>query len=108
MLWAAASLGFMLSGELTIPSAKSYDAGTHLSFQDVTVDGVHNPHILRVNLKVSKTDRFRVVVNVYVGTTGNGLCQLCFIIWWQETRAQVHSSSLRMGAPSHGQNLSSR
>ena len=76
MLWAAASLcffGFMRSGELTIPSAKSYDAGAHLSFQDVTMDCVHNPRILRVNLKASKTDPFRVGVNVYVGTTGNGL-----------------------------------
>ena len=52
MLWAAASLcffGFMRLGELTIPSAKSYDAGAHLSFQDVTMDCVHNPRILRVN-----------------------------------------------------------
>ena len=89
MLWAAASLcffGFMRSGELTIPSAKSYDAGAHLSFQDVTVDCVHNPRILRVNLKTSKTDPFRVGINVYVGTTGNALCPITAMLHYMVAR----------------------
>ena len=89
MLWAAASLcffGFMQSGELTIPSMKSYDAGAHLSFQDVTVDCVHNPRILRVNLKASKTDPFRVGVNVYVETTGNGLRPVTAVLHYMVAR----------------------
>ena len=56
MLWAAASLcffGFMRSGELTIPSASSYDAGAHLNFNDVTVDCIQNPRTLRVHLKAT-------------------------------------------------------
>ena len=70
----------MESGELTIPSAKSYDEGAHLSFQDVLVDSVHNPRILRVHLKASKTDPFRVGVNVYGGTTGNALCPVTAVL----------------------------
>ena len=64
----------MRSGELTIPTASAYDEGAHLSFDDVAVDCVHDPHILRVHLKASKTDPFRVGVNVPVGRTGNPLC----------------------------------
>ena len=76
----------MRSGELTIPSAKSYDEGAHLSFQDVLVDSVHNPRILRVHLKASKTDPFRVGVNVYVGTTGTALCPVTAVLHYMVTR----------------------
>ena len=55
MLWAAASLcffGFLLSGEITIPSDSSYDKGAHLSYDDVAVDCIYSPWILKVRLKV--------------------------------------------------------
>ena len=100
ILFAAASLcffGFMRSGELTIPSVTSYDEGAHLSFNDATVDCIHNPHILRVYLKASKTDPFRVGVNIYVGRTGTPFAQqrLYCITWWQEGRVVVLFSDLR-------------
>jgi hypothetical protein len=91
MLFAAASLcffGFMRSGELTIPSASSYDEGAHLSFNDVAVDCMHNPRLLRVRLKASKTDPFRVGVNVYVGRTENTLCPVTAVLRYMVARGQ--------------------
>ena len=91
MLFAAASLcffGFMRSGELTIPSATSYDEGAHLSFNDVAVDCMHNPRILRVYLKASKTDPFRVGVHIYVGRTGNTLCPVIAVLHYMVARGR--------------------
>lgn len=89
MLWAAASLcffGFMRSGEITIPSASSYDEGAHLSFKDVAVDCVQAPRILRVHLKASKTDPFRVGVHIYVGRTENSLCPVTAVLHYMVAR----------------------
>ena len=86
MLWAVASLCFMRSGELTIPTTTSYNEGAHLNFSDVTVDCMNNPRILRVQLKTSKTDPFRVGVNIYVGRTGNLLCPVTAILRYMVAR----------------------
>lgn len=70
MLWAAALLcffGFMRSGELTIPSDSSYDESAHLSFKYVSVDSFRNPQVLRVRIKASKTDLFRLGVDYLWG-----------------------------------------
>ncbi len=77
MMWAAASLcffGFLRSGEITVPSDAAFDERTHLSFRDVSVDRLDNPSILKVRLKVYKTDPFRVGVDVCVGQSGCSLC----------------------------------
>lgn len=104
MLFAAASLcffGFMRSGELTIPSAASYDEGAHLSFSDVAVDCIRNPRILRVYLKASKTDPFRLGVNIYVGRTGNTLCPVTAVLHYMVARGQDKGPFFRFedGAP---------
>ena len=100
MLWAAASLcffGFMRSGELTIPSASSYDAGAHLSFNDVTVDCIQNPRTLRVHLKASKTDPFRVGINIYVGRMGNALCPVTAVLRYMVSRRPEAEPLFRFG-----------
>ena len=46
MRWAACCMcffGFLRSGEFTVPSAKEYDPGGHLSEGDVTLDNVLAP-----------------------------------------------------------------
>ena len=63
MLWAAASLcffGFLRSGEITVPSDSTFDEGAHLSFKDVAVDSFQEPRLLKVRIKASKTDPFRL------------------------------------------------
>ena len=77
MLWAAATLcffGFLQSGETTIPTESGFDEGAHLTFNDVTVDCMDNPKMLKVRIKASKTDPFRLGVDIFVGRTGNTLC----------------------------------
>lgn len=89
MLWVAASLsffGFMRSGELTIPSAASYDEGSHLTFNDVAVDSLSKPSVLQVRLKASKTDPFCLRVNIYVGRTGNSLCPVSAVLHYMVAR----------------------
>lgn len=66
--------GFFHSGEITISSDSSYDKGAHLSYEDIAVDRLHCPRVLKVRLKASKTDPFRVGVDIFVGKTGNQLC----------------------------------
>ena len=76
MLWAAVTLcffGFFRSGEITVPTTSAFDEGAHLTFRDVTVDSVEHPQVLRVRLKASKTDPFRVGINVFVGRTDKGV-----------------------------------
>jgi len=77
MLWAAASLcffGFLRSGEITVPSDSAFEEGTHLTFRDVAVDNLDSPKSMRVTIKASKTDPFRMGVDVYVGRTQDALC----------------------------------
>ncbi len=61
--------GFFRSGEITVPSAGSFCPKTHLTFEDVTVDSRQAPTLLCVRLKASKTDPFRVGVDVFIGKT---------------------------------------
>lgn len=77
MLWAAVTLcffGFLRSGEITVPSDSGFDEGAHLSFRDVAVDSLKDPTSLKIRIKASKTDPFRVGVDIYVGKTNNQLC----------------------------------
>ena len=72
MLWAACCMcyfGLLCSGEVTIPSAREYDPGGHLSEEDVTLDNVSAPTLVQVQIKASKTDPFRKRVVVYLGRT---------------------------------------
>ena len=75
MLWAACCtcfFGFLRSGEITVPSAKEYDAGCHLSEGDVALDCSTAPSAVQVKIKASKIDPFR---KVYLGMT--------FVQWGQ-------------------------
>lgn len=89
MLWAAAALcffAFLRSGELTVPSDTAYDEGAHLSFQDVAADSLVNPRSLRVRIKASKTDPFRLGVDVYVGRTECDLCPVAAVLTYMTER----------------------
>ncbi len=89
MLWAAATLcffGFFRSGEITVLSESAFDEGAHLTFKDVTVDCMEEPKLLRVKLKTSKTDPFRVGVEIFVGRTDNELCPVAAVLAYMAMR----------------------
>ena len=71
MLWAAVTytlsfFGFLRSGEVTVPSDSAFNPSAHLTFEDVSVDQITEPQVLKVHLKTSKTDPFRKGVNVFL------------------------------------------
>ena len=77
MLWAAATTTFFTfcrSGEITIPEVKPYDPHTNLSYEDISVDNSHDPSIIFLLIKQSKTDQAREGVKVYMGKTGDDVC----------------------------------
>ena len=76
MLWAAVTLcffGFLRSGEVILPSDYAFDPATHLTFDDIIVDDITKPTLLKLRLKASKTDPFRKGVDIVVGKTNNKL-----------------------------------
>ena len=52
-----------------MPSDIVYNPGAHLNFEDVSVDSIKNPQSLKVRIKASKTDPFRVGVDIFIGRT---------------------------------------
>ena len=83
MLWGACCLcyfGFLRAEEITVPSEAAYDPGEHLNFTDVAVDSISNPKLLKVKIKVSKTDPFRQGVDLFIGKTGNKLCPVAAML----------------------------
>ena len=61
--------GFLRAGELTIPSDTAFDPTTHITVEDITIDGIANPSMLNLCLKAFKTYPFRKGVDVVVGRT---------------------------------------
>lgn len=76
MLWAASCLcffGFLRMGEAVVPSDTEFNPMVHLTYQDVQAESTSQPKWIRVRIKASKTDPFRVGVTIYVGATGKWL-----------------------------------
>ena len=83
MLWAAVCLCFFgctRAGEITAPERGNVDPGAHLTFQDIVVDNADKPRKISVSIKASKTDPFRVGVDIHVGWTGKKLCPVAAIM----------------------------
>ena len=89
MLWAAALLcffGFLRSGEITIPKASAYDPTIHLSLADLAFDHAVQPSVMQITLKASKTDPFRLGVQIYVGKTLGVLCPVSAMLAYLSLR----------------------
>ena len=51
--------GFFCSGEITVPNVSSFDPSSHLAWDDMPLDNVLEPTILKIHLKRSKTDQLK-------------------------------------------------
>ena len=109
MLWAACLgfFAFLRSGEMTIPSADTFDPGWHLTPLDIAVDNLHQPSFMQVRLKGSKTDQTRRGVNLYVGRTFNDLCPVAAMLSYLAIRGfnQGPLFKLQNGSPLTRQKL---
>ena len=77
MLWAAACMeffGFLRAGEFTSPLANAFDPEVHLCLSDIALDSHTSPTMVRLQIKQSKTDPFRLGVDVFLGSTGANIC----------------------------------
>ena len=90
MLWAASCtgfFGFLRAGEFTTPSDSSYDPEVHLSLADLALDSHTNPTIISLKIKQSKTDPFRIGVNVFLGATQSDVCPVQAMIQYLAVRS---------------------
>ena len=91
MLWAASTLcffGFFRSGEITFATEQSFEEGAHLTFDDVSVDHLEDPKVLKVKLKASKTDPFRAGIDIFIGRTNDGLCPVAAVLAYMVVRGR--------------------
>ena len=73
-------LGFLRSGEATVPSREAYDPSVHLSIADVAINTLAAPRVIAIRIKVSKTDPFRQGTTIYLGKTGVDLCPVSTLL----------------------------
>ena len=77
MLWAACSItffGLLRAREITMPTRSAFQSNTHLAWEDVSVDNVQKPKILKVHLKVSKCDQFGNGIDIFLGRIESPMC----------------------------------
>lgn len=70
MLWAAcctAFFGFFRMGELTSLTVESRSPGHCVLVEDVAVNSVQPPSVIKLHLRSSKTDQYGQGVNIYPG-----------------------------------------
>ena len=92
MLWAAACLcffGFLRSGEVVAPSDRTYDAQSHLCFDDIQVDNRASPKLIQVRIKASKTDPFRHGVTLHIGAANGPLCPVAAVLSYMVARGSA-------------------
>ena len=83
MLWAAccmAFFGFLRSSEFTVPSQNQFDPSVHLTLSDISLDNRHQPQIVHITIKQSKTDPFRQGVTLSLGCTSHEICPVRAIV----------------------------
>ena len=98
MLWAVSLLSFfrfLRSGEITVPTDAGFDEGVHLTFNDISVDCTENPQVIRVQIKASKTDPFRVGADIFIGRTDNDLCPVAAVLAFMALRGPGPGSFFR-------------
>ena len=91
LIWAACCLGFfafLRSGEFTVQSMQQFDASWHLTPQDISVDSIVNPAILKIHLKGSKTDQTKIGLDLFVGRTHNEICPVAAMLAYLAVRGQ--------------------
>ena len=83
MLWAAFTtcfFGFLRSGEICLETNDLFDPARDLTSQDVEIDSLDDPKLLRLRLKHSKTDPYSESSDIFVSRTYDKLCPLSALL----------------------------
>ena len=78
--------GSLRSGENTVLSERGYDEGAHLSFNDIAVDSIASSSTVRIRIKASKTDPFRIGMNIFLGRTGDSISPVAALLKFMTAR----------------------
>jgi len=102
-----AFFGFFQSGELCVSATSGFEMAVTLSPQDVSVDNLGNPQLVKVQLKASKTDPFHGGVEVYLARTMGDLCPVSAVLAWRSIRGNSQGPLLlfESGSPLTRQSL---
>ena len=57
--------------------------------QDVAIDTISNPQVIRVTLKTSKTNPFREGADTHIQRTNNNLCPVAALLAWLVKRSNT-------------------
>jgi len=83
MFWAAFTtcfFGFLRSGEIYLETNDLFDPVRDLTSQDVEVDNLDDPKLLRLHLKHSKTDPYSEGSDIFISRTYDELCPLSALL----------------------------
>ena len=97
MLWAAFTICFfcfMRSGELGVSNDGTFDPSRDLTANDISVDDIRNPQLLKIRLKHSKTDPFREGTDIVVARTHDDLCPVTAMLAWIVLRSRPRDDPL--------------
>ena len=92
MLWAAFTTcfyGFMRSGEICTKNPEQFNPSSDLTFQDVAIDSIMNPQVIRITLKTSKTDPFKQGADICIQRTDSNLCPVAALLAWLVERGNA-------------------
>jgi hypothetical protein len=78
MMCCLGFFAFLRCGEFTTNS--KFDPHQHLSDKDIAVDNHHEPSLLSIHLKKSKTDQEGLGITLYVGQTAQVICPVTALL----------------------------
>ena len=92
MLWVTSTLlffAFCRLGKVTVPAEGEFDATSHLTLEDLSVDKADAPTMMFLRLKKSKADPYSAGVTITVGVMGDGLCLCSAYTLWLKTGTPI-------------------
>ena len=92
----------MHSGELGVGNDGTFDPSRDLTANNISVDDIHNPQLLKICLKHSKTDPFREGTDIVVARTHDDLCPVTAMLAWIVLRTRPRDDPFfyfQSGAP---------
>ena len=101
-------MGFLRTGELTVPGDNAYDPAVHLSYSDITADNPSHLQVIRIKIKQSKIDHpFRKGIDLYLGRTVTYVCPVLLLINYLliESITGDHYLDLKIEVPHYRQCL---
>jgi len=83
MMWAiccTASFGFLWCSDFTISSQQTCDLAAHLIIEDLAINSITTPSVVKLTIRQSETNPFCKGADLYLGKTEADLCPVLAIL----------------------------